>query len=440
MIRLTPLASFTVLARQNFSTFNSAARYLGWTTMILIIGLLLNTGRVLYAEVIFFGDSLSDSGNLYLLSGADVDPTGTPFDPNSVYSRFPTPPYNTGRATNGQVWTEQFASLLGYPGLQPSLAGGTNYAVISALTRDVPEHNIASPFGAPDMDTQVSHYLAFNTPSATDIFVFWGGANDFFFGQTDPTVPVAAISEQITRLANQGATTFVILNLPPLGYTPSGAAANPDGLNALCYFFNLLLEPAIDSLRNSLGVNIFEVDTNTFFMLVISDPATFGFTNATDPAVASDFELDSPRFGFPLFPAVVAADPNAYLFWDGVHPGQRGHYLFSELAYAQIIESLSDQTQLVIDFFQESVATGDLAGSGPAKSVNGRLDALQNMILAARVLVEEGMFEDAFGQLTQVHRRCDGGQQVPDFVEGNACSRLEEMVLELLENMLALAS
>jgi phospholipase/lecithinase/hemolysin len=290
------------------------------------------------------------------------------------------------------------------------------------------------------MDTQVSQYLFLNTPDATDIFVIWGGANDFFFGQTDPTVSVAAISEQITRLANEGATNFVVLNLPPLGYTPSGAAANPDGLNALSFFFNLFLDEALDGLRSSLGINIYEVDANAFFLLAMEDPAALGYTNVTGPAVDTDFDLASARFGFPLFPAVVVTNPNEYLFWDGVHPSQPGHHFFARLAYAEIVASLSAQTRSIFDFIQKSVAAGDLYGRGPASSAVGRLNALTNMVQVAGLLVEEGMFEQAYGQLRQVHRRCDGAEQQRDFVEGEACAHLEKMVLEVLDNMLALAN
>ena len=120
MNRLASLAGCAAFAQQNLSTFNLATKGLRWAAGMLILGLSLNTGRALYAEVVFFGDSLSDCGNLYLASGADVDPVGTPFNPDSFYSRFPTPPYNAGRATNPnttsfrllghQIWTPRFRS------------------------------------------------------------------------------------------------------------------------------------------------------------------------------------------------------------------------------------------------------------------------------------------------------------------------------------------
>src|SRR5688500_10530276 len=65
------------------------------------------------------GDSLSDQGNGFNLTG------GT----------FPPPPYDE-RASNGPVAVEYLASALGVP-LTPSTTGGTNYAVVGAATGPV---------------------------------------------------------------------------------------------------------------------------------------------------------------------------------------------------------------------------------------------------------------------------------------------------------------
>jgi phospholipase/lecithinase/hemolysin len=407
---------------------------------MMIFCLALKTVHTSHADVVVFGDSLSDSGNLFLASGAHVDMVGTPFDPLSIYSRFPTPPYFPGRATNGCVWIEDLVSQFGYPGPQPSLAGGTNYAFMGALTREDPEENIVSPFGVPDMDAQVSQYLDMNTPAPTDIFVFWGGANDFFFGQTNPAVPVTAISEQIKTLAEQGATNFIVLNLPPLGYTPSGAVAAPNILNWLSDWYNQELDGALDDLRADLGVTIYEVDVDTFFGLAMSDPGSFGFTNATEPAVETDLNPASDRFGFPEFPAIVAPTPNEYLFWDGVHPTEPAHKIIADLAYYEILASLNKQIHVILDFIDDSVAEGELSGSGPGLSAANRLNSLTSMIESAEVFIEDGMFEEAYLQLEQVRRRCDGVSLCPDFVEGDATTQLEQLTSDLMDDVLALAS
>src|SRR5262245_14581793 len=69
-------------------------------------------------EVVVFGDSLSDTGNLFLASGGTVA----------------TPPYFNGRFSNGPVWVEVLADKLGLDAPTPSVLGGTNFAFGGAET------------------------------------------------------------------------------------------------------------------------------------------------------------------------------------------------------------------------------------------------------------------------------------------------------------------
>ena len=70
-------------------------------TAILVLGLLATPSG---AETVFFGDSLSDTGNLFLATGGTAGPVFSP-DPAMPPPRFPTPPYVGGRASDGLVWT-----------------------------------------------------------------------------------------------------------------------------------------------------------------------------------------------------------------------------------------------------------------------------------------------------------------------------------------------
>src|SRR5262249_42011574 len=65
-----------------------------------------------FSEVVVFGDSISDTGNVFLFT--DGVAAG--------------PPYFEGRFSNGPVWVEVLAQGLGLPAPAPSLSGGTNSA------------------------------------------------------------------------------------------------------------------------------------------------------------------------------------------------------------------------------------------------------------------------------------------------------------------------
>ena len=58
----------------------------------------------LFSDVVFFGDSLSDTGNVLSLTRAAGQPL------------FPSFPGAQGRFSNGPVWTEYLATGLGMPG------------------------------------------------------------------------------------------------------------------------------------------------------------------------------------------------------------------------------------------------------------------------------------------------------------------------------------
>ena len=66
-----------------------------------------------HADLVVFGDSLSDAGNFSVATGGALPP--------------PTL-YFHGQFSDGPVWTEPLATALDEPTPLPSLIGGTNYA------------------------------------------------------------------------------------------------------------------------------------------------------------------------------------------------------------------------------------------------------------------------------------------------------------------------
>jgi len=92
----------------------------------------LNTGPAsAYTALFAFGDSLSDAGNAYILTGG-VTPA--------------SPPYVGGHFSNGPTWVEDLSQELGLGTLKPSLspAGGTDFAVGGATTAALPSRSAAS--------------------------------------------------------------------------------------------------------------------------------------------------------------------------------------------------------------------------------------------------------------------------------------------------------
>jgi phospholipase/lecithinase/hemolysin len=264
-----------------------------------------------YTGLVAFGDSLTDTGNRYAATG------GT--DPSS-------PPYDAGRWSNGPLWVEHLAAGLGLPAPTPSAQGGSDYAAADASTALTGyAHN-----GSPNIGTQISDYLSTHPEvNGDELFVIWGGTNDFGPHSTpDTTATVANLTAEITELAKAGAKQFLVPNLMPLGEVPAvsqtGAAARAK-LDGLATQFNSQLATAEDGLQASLGIKIHRLDVYSLVDQVIADPGGFGITNVTDQA----------KSGEDGDPGVVVPNPGQYLFWDSIHPTET----FQQLLGTQAIQA-----------------------------------------------------------------------------------------------------
>jgi len=126
----------------------------------------------LYSELVVFGDSLSDTGNVYAASTAQ---RLTP-DPPS--------PYFDGRQSNGPIWVDRLAERLEIAPPSPSLTGGTNYAYAGAKT-DPGTRNRTSlvtrdVLRIPNIGLQISTYLSDHPAGFRNdqLVLLWGGANN----------------------------------------------------------------------------------------------------------------------------------------------------------------------------------------------------------------------------------------------------------------------
>lgn len=281
-----------------------------------------------YTSITVFGDSLSDGGNDYLLTG----------------NLFPPLPY-AQRFSNGPVSVELLATKLGLP-LMPSLAGGSNYAYggantgvntgygnYLAISPSVPpalNFFFASPTGAAtNILSQVQSFLppvGFGGPGS--LVVLWGGPNDLFtaLDTNPPQDPAAVMNQAIVNLAAAaqalylaGARTILMPNMPDIGATPFGRSLGPIGsalLNAISVGFDSGLSQAINLLEaNFPGLDIIPFDTLGTLAAVTANPGAFGLTNVSDPC----FDGIS-----------VCANPDGYLYWDSVHPTERGQQILAD--------------------------------------------------------------------------------------------------------------
>jgi phospholipase/lecithinase/hemolysin len=293
---------------------------------------LLGAGAALaqsYSDVFFFGDSLTDTGNVTAVYASIPHAPGDP-------AVIPGPPYDTqGRASNGPLYADVLAAGLGFEA-RPSALGGNDHAFGGARTR-------YQLFGPPflGINDQVAQYLAL--PGAADphaLYVLWAGANnlqDLFLqrttdplGQPIPTLgqTLADIGSLLEALAGEGVRHLLVPNVPDLGRVPRvrelGGPSGQAAATALVQAFNGGLETVLDSFEAAHpAVHLIRFDAFATFEGIVANAASHGLTNLTDRCYTGD-DLRFTGGGS------VCANPSQYLFWDGIHPTTVTHRLLGE--------------------------------------------------------------------------------------------------------------
>lgn len=262
-----------------------------------------------FKEIVSFGDSLSDTGNLFVASGG----------------AFPPPPYYEGRASNGKLWNEYLAE-----DLHSSLPLTNNYAYFGAETGYGNHNEGMLPFPLIGFGQQIDAYLervSKKKPHPRTLFLVGVGANDFFtFLLKGGTFPIpTGIQNTLTGIEGlliAGARHIAVLNVPDLGKTPAFAAlpeAARQQVSLLCAQYNALLAASLADLEDNYRFHLVIIDAFSIINEIIAHPGDYGILNTT-------------------IPATMGADPNTSLFWDGVHPTTAAHRILADFAFDALVE------------------------------------------------------------------------------------------------------
>lgn len=288
-----------------------------------------------FTRTIFFGDSLTDSGYFRPLLTQMLGPNG------ALVGQFTTNP--------GYVWSQYVADYYGgnaapaWTGnttATPTRGSGDNWAVGGA-------RNGTSTVGGlgltPSLTAQYQAYLAAgNKVDPGALYTVWGGANDLFAVQANPSQASAIIGGAVTAqvglvgaLAQAGAQYILVPTLPDIGLTPSARAGGALGMaqgTALAQTYNNALFGGLASAN----LRVIPLDTFHFLQEVAANPAAFGLTNVSGQACLPQPPPagDSSLFCSPL--STVPGGASTYLFADGVHPTAAAHKALADFAISVI--------------------------------------------------------------------------------------------------------
>jgi phospholipase/lecithinase/hemolysin len=269
------------------------------------------------SNLVVFGDSLSDNGNLFALTGQ------------------PPPPYWEGRFSNGPIYAEQLAALLDVP-LQDLAVGG-------ATASDT------SPGAAPgiNLPEQVAAYLAgLNgrpAPNGTTAVIYIGN-NDYInfleSGQPKKKNPLTAtdvemnvvsnINNAVGALTAAGVDKIALFTLPDLAITPEFQALGPKAV-ASARALDMLNNTALAAIA-AANPNVQLVDIFKLSDAVSADPLAFGLTDTTVPMI----DLKAHK--------TTEFAPNEIGFFDGIHPTYAGQGIQAAFVDATLG---SDHTQFL---------------------------------------------------------------------------------------------
>lgn len=342
-------------------------RFLFSFLLILVITRAAFAGPgTVFNHVVFFGDSLSDNGNLF----------------SALFHYLPkSPPYFKGRFSNGKVWSELTADYFN----EHNQIHSINYAYGG---QTVIFHNPVDGYLPYTLTMAVDGYLMHSAylDRQQTLYVMWIGSNDYLPGHLnieDVTTKVTdKIKEIIEKLIYYGGNNFLILNLPPLDKTPYSEANNMgEFLAAVTQSHNTKLAQVIlDVKARYQTVNIHLYEVNQVFDSMLhsvnqeEERINGHFINMKEPCWQGGYTfrqahempfvyeelvrnlktlpetsagqlpatsvgqsiMQSPDLFETYMVGKLAADgkmactmPDSYFFWDHVHPTRIVHQLFS---------------------------------------------------------------------------------------------------------------
>ncbi|TPX61484.1 hypothetical protein PhCBS80983_g01111 [Powellomyces hirtus] len=293
-------------------------------------------------NIVVFGDSFSDNGNVLKFSGV------------------PRAPYFEGRFSNGPNYVDYLAKSLNGPVVINNAYGGA-VADRKLLPDGAKAKNGTFP---PDINEQLAAYLANNTvypDPKTSLYPIFIGVNDYF--QTlgaqaipKPATVATAVIDFIKKLRASPLKVerIVVLQLPDFGQAPAiSRSANATGQDkalvqalatSISTQHNALLLKGIEEIRaTDAGLHIDTVDLVALIKGIQAIPDKGGFTNFNSPCLTlkAGANVTSPELSRNASNVIVCDKPDEYLYWDNLHPTTHGHRRVAEATFAAVTANLT---------------------------------------------------------------------------------------------------
>lgn len=333
----------------------------------LAFSLYAPTSHANYNQVVIFGDSLSDTGNL-----------ASQINANPIVSLITGAPGSSFTTNPDTTWAGVLAKSYGLtanPNDNKTLTG-TNYAVGGAKA-DKDETTAFNMIAIPSVRQQIDNYFANNQKADPNaLYAVWIGANDLLAAGSKPTkealaeIQAASLSQvsSINRLHEAGATQILVPNLPDVGITPR-AVANPD-IAQSATLAATVYNSTLFSQLNTLEANVIPANTFALLQEAVTDKEKFGFTNVSGIACQNLNSLISSLGCLESNWQITEPTANeTYAFADDIHPSGRTHRILAQY-YQNIIDAPAQIAALPTQLIR--------TGSAKDRQLNRRMDTLDS--------------------------------------------------------------
>ena len=274
-----------------------------------------------FNKIISFGDSLSDTDNMFNASNWNL--------PNKFL-------WFMGHFTNGKVWTEYLRDDLNKK-LQTNITL-YNWAV-GCATGD--EAYIVIP----GLKQQIKSWIEYmkkaeNYNPEKTLFTVEIGANDFIDHDRSITEVTDDFITGMNELIAHGATNFVVMTLPDFTKAPAFKwRSDKEYVQNKINTFNQNITTFINTISHNVNfITVF--DTYTFLNDVIENPNKYGITNENESCLQIDEDTPINYIStHPIRPECLNADAaKHFVFWDRLHPTTHIHMLVADNIAANIIQ------------------------------------------------------------------------------------------------------
>jgi|GEM_PF-4232097 len=386
MIKSNNLQSLFAQFNSRLPAFGSGLGFgLGFSATVL--SLFLSAAGSLSAQtsecdnIVVFGDSLSDNGNMARLDTLFAEMTSER-------------PYNDGRVSNGLLMVEHLAAELDLE-IEPDEEKGLNFALAGARAANRGSAAVRQL----RLSKQVDAYESDNSIDDKDLFVITVGMNDVSdtvlsdaeTARINITNASDSVNAAVRRLIDLGAIHFIVVNVPNVANLPETtllAASLDDDENAELIerakidstLFNELLEEKLTATVDSVNdenesTTSDNIDLAIFNLFDLSDrikenPVDYGFENSeiscftlnddSEVVFAEDCDNDDDNI-------------NNFAYFDPRHPTNNYHALifeeFDEQWYNCIVDDDSGSASSSSGSSGSTSSSSSGSGSGSDSNV-----------------------------------------------------------------------